>query len=88
MYQAKLRADFYDIKSVIFRILSGSLILYLLYQFCQDEKNIEDLKEVVDHGIHDLFEYGQDFMVGSNTLASTNSTVDEKTYTFAEKIKK
>ena len=49
---------------------------------------MEDIKEVVDHGIADLFEYGQEVLVGTNKLASTNSTIDEKTYTFAEKIKK
>jgi len=54
----EIREDALDIKSIIFRIASGTLIVYMGYQFCLDEKNIEDLKDLAENGLTDLFEYG------------------------------
>lgn len=65
IYSFEVRSDAADIKSIIFRIASGSLIVYMGWQFCQDEKNIEDLKDLAEHGLSDLFEYGQDFVLGN-----------------------
>ena len=65
VYSFEVRSDATDIKSIIFRLASGALIVYMGYQFCQDEKNIEDLKDLAEHGLTDLFEYGQEFMIGN-----------------------
>jgi len=40
------RDDQFNIGNLVFRILSAGLITYLVYQFFQDEKNIEDLKDI------------------------------------------
>ena len=64
------------------------------YQFCQDEKNIEDLKDLAQNGITDLFEYGQDFMLG-NALGdgkpkNDTETPEEKSFQqkYREELKK
>jgi translocation protein SEC62 len=88
----EIREDAADIRSIIFRLISGALIVYMGYQFCQDEKNIEDLKDLAENGLTDLFEYGQDFMVG-NALGdgkpkeSANNTKEEE-LTFQQKYRK
>lgn len=74
----EVREDMFDVRSIIFRLLSGSLLVYMCYQFCQDEKNIEDLKDLGKNGLTDLFEYGQEFMVGGNALGD-NSKKDNET---------
>jgi len=43
IYSFEVREDCTDIRSIVFRLISGSLIGYMVYQFCQDEKNIADL---------------------------------------------
>jgi len=48
------------------------------YQFCLDEKNIEDLKDLADNGLNDLFDYGHDFMIG-NALGDGSSSKKNKT---------
>lgn len=58
VYSFEVRDDMFEFKSVIFRILSGALIVYMCFQFCQDEKNIEDLDDLMKNGLTDLFEYG------------------------------
>jgi len=55
IYSFEVRMDFADIRSIIFRLISGSLIVYMGYQFCQDEKNMEDLKDLANNGLDDLF---------------------------------
>ena len=65
----------------------------MCYQFCQDEKNIEDLKDLAENGLTDLFEYGQEFMVGGNALGDNskkNETDDDKKReeTFQEKYRR
>lgn len=59
----------------------------MAYTFCQDEKNIEDLKDIAENGISDLFEYGQDVLMG-NSLSNGTVSDDGRAKTFAEKIKK
>ena len=84
------RDEMWDPKSIVFRILSGSMIIYMGYQFCQDEKNIEDVKELYDHGLTDLFEYGQNFVLG-NALgpgADANSTKEAPEESFQQKYRK
>ena len=68
VYSFEIRDDALDWKSIVFRLLSGAMIVYMGYQFCQDEKNIEDLKDLGKNGLSDLFEYGQEFVVGGNAL--------------------
>jgi len=34
VYSFEVREDCADVKSIIFRIASGSLIVYMMYQFC------------------------------------------------------
>ena len=83
----------WDPKSIIFRIISGSMIIYMSYQFTQDEKNIEDVKELYEHGLTDLFEYGQNFVLG-NALGPGAETGDNSTkkeepeQSFQQKYKK
>lgn len=64
IYSFEIRSDFSDFRSIIFRMISGSLIVYMGYQFCQDEKNMEDLKDLANNGLNDLFEYGLEFTTG------------------------
>ena len=91
VWSYEVRDDIFDFRSIIFRIISGSLIVYMGYQFCQDEKNLEDLKDLAENGLTDLFEYGQEFMLG-NALGDgkpkDNSTNDASQETFAEKYRR
>lgn len=64
LYSFEVRDDFGDIRSMVFRLISGCLIVYMGYQFCQDEKNMEDLKDLANNGLNDLFEYGMEFTTG------------------------
>ena len=80
LYSFEVRDDATDIRTAVLRIFSGALLVYTGYQFCQDEKNIEDLKDLYDHGLQDFFEYGQQFVVG-NALgdgSASNSTFNDK----------
>jgi hypothetical protein len=90
VWSAEIRDDMFEFRSIIFRLISGSLIVYMGYQFCLDEKNVEDLKDLAQNGISDLFEYGQDFMLG-NALGDgkpKNTTADPSQETFQEKYRK
>lgn len=90
LYSFEIREDAAEFKSIIFRLASGALIIYMGYQFCQDEKNLEDLRDLAEHGLSDLFEYGQDFMIG-NALGDgkpKNNTNEEVYETFAQKYRK
>lgn len=92
VYSFEVRSDAADVKSIIFRIASGSLIGYMAYQFCQDEKNIEDLNDLLENGITDLFDYGAEWALG-NALGDGKpregrNTTEEKFETFADKYKK
>ena len=78
VWSYEVRDDMFEFRSIIFRLISGSLIVYMGYQFCQDEKNIEDLKDLAQNGISDLFEYGQDFMLG-NALGDGKPKNDTQT---------
>lgn len=83
-----------DPKSIIFRLCSGALIAYMIYQFCQDEKNIEDLKDLGTNGLSDLFEYGQEFVIGGNALGDgkekeeTPGKNETRKESFAEKYRR
>lgn len=68
VWSYEIRDDMFDFRSIIFRLISGSMLVYMGYQFCQDEKNVEDLKDLAQNGLSDLFEYGQEFMIGGNAL--------------------
>jgi hypothetical protein len=90
LHSFEIREDATDIKSIIFRIASGSLIVYMGYQFCQDEKNLEDLRDLAEHGLSDLFEYGQEFMIG-NALGDgkpKDNTTEPENETFQQKYRK
>ena len=84
VWSAEVRDDQFEFRSMVFRLISGSLLVYMGYQFCQDEKNIDDLKDLAQNGLTDLFEYGQEFMIG-NALGDgkpKNDTKDEGPKTF------
>merc|ERR1712070_13628 len=90
LYSFEVREDQTSSAAIILRLFSGILLVYLGFQFLQDEKNLEDLAELRDHGLHDLFEYGQEFVLG-NALgdgSKKNSTFNQRTETFTEKYKK
>ena len=85
LWSFEIRGDAVDPKSIIFRLASGALIVYMGYQFCQDEKNIDDLKDLAENGLSDLFEYGQNFVVG-NALGDgkpKDNTTEEVHETFS-----
>ena len=94
VWSAETRDDMFEFRSIIFRIISGSLIVYMGYQFCLDEKNVEDLKDLAQNGISDLFDYGQDFMIGNalgdGTPKNTTDTPAEKSFQekYREELKK
>ena len=46
VWSAEVRDDMFEVRSIIFRMISGSLCVYMIYQFCQDEQNIADLKDL------------------------------------------
>jgi len=46
IYSFEVRDDMFDFRSIIFRIISGTLITYMTFQFCQDEKNWDDLVDL------------------------------------------
>jgi hypothetical protein len=93
VWSYEVREDCSDFKSIVFRIISGSLLVYMAYQFCQDEKNMEDLRDLAENGLTDLFEYGQEFMIG-NALGDgkpkdENGTASEdRPESFTEKYRK
>jgi translocation protein SEC62 len=90
VYSFEIRGDFGDIRSIIFRIISGSLIVYMGYQFCQDEKNMKDLEDLANNGLNDLFEYGLEFTTGlalSDGKDKKNSTEHEQQKSFSEKYR-
>lgn len=92
IYSFEVRDDSTDIRAILLRIFSGVLLVYTGYQFCQDEKNMEDLRDLAEHGLTDFFEYGQQFVVG-NALgdgSSTNNTWNDRqrTESFSEKYRK
>lgn len=92
LYSFEVRDDAVDPRTIILRIFSGALLVYTGYQFCQDEKNMEDLQDLYEHGLTDFFEYGQQFVVGNalgDGSASNNTWNDRaKTETFAEKYRR
>jgi len=90
VYSFEIRMDFSDVRSIIFRIISGSLLVYMGYQFCQDEKNMKDLEDLANNGLNDLFEYGLEFTTGlalSDGKDKKNSTEQEQQKTFSEKYR-
>jgi len=90
VYSFEIREDAAEARSIIFRLLSGALIVYMSYQFCQDEKNIEDLRDLAEHGLTDLFEYGQDFVMG-NALGDgkpKDNRTESEPETFQQKYRK
>jgi len=66
------------------------MIVYMGYQFCQDEKNIEDLKDLANNGLNDLFEYGMEFTTGlalSDGKDKKNSTEAPEEKSFSQKYR-
>ena len=83
------REDMMEFRSIIFRLISGSLCAYMIYQFCQDEQNIADLKDLSENGLSDLFDYGMEFVAG-NALGDgkpKNDTEAPKEKTWQEKYR-
>ena len=91
VWSYEVREDWNDFKSIIFRMVSGSLLVYMLWQFCQDEQNIADLQDLAENGLTDLFEYGAEFVIGGNALGDgkpKDNTTDTRQETFAEKTRR
>lgn len=91
VYSFEVRDDAADIRSIIFRLLSGSLIVYMSYQFCQDEKNWDDLVDLSKNGLSDFYDYGAEFVIGGNALGDNskkNETEQKKEESFHEKYKR
>ena len=44
--------------------------MFVGYQFCQDEKNLEDLKEFTTKGVSDLLDYSKEWEFGKLKLES------------------
>ena len=63
LVSVKSREDKFGVGNLVFRTMSVGFIGYMVFQFFQDEKNIEDLKDMKG-GIQDLLDYGQDFIMG------------------------
>ena len=85
------RSDFFNPISLAFRLCSASFILYLLIQFCQDEKNMEDLKEIKDQ-FYDIYEFSTDYVLGEQLGDGSKNDQQKNTKqnqeaTFTEKIK-
>ena len=84
IYSFEVRDDAVDFASIVFRLASGSLIVYMGYQFCQDEKNIADLKDLAENGISDLWDLVENYVVGnalgdgSSSKPATNTTEEVK----------
>jgi len=94
IYSFEVRDDAADVASIVFRLASGGLIVYMGYQFCQDEKNIADLKDLAENGISDLWDLGENYVVGnalgdgSTPKKDTNSTEEAKDErSFSQKYK-
>mmetsp|Transcript_11827 Transcript_11827/g.19998 ORF Transcript_11827/g.19998 Transcript_11827/m.19998 type:complete len:320 (+) Transcript_11827:3-962(+) len=61
--QYERRPDQKHTGSLIFRLTSASLIIYIIVLFFSDEKNVADLKDL-GGGLNDMLDYGHDFFVG------------------------
>jgi hypothetical protein len=77
LVSVKSRDDKFGVGNLVFRTMSVGFIGYMIFQFFQDEKNIEDLKDLKG-GIQDLLDYGQDFIMG-HQLGDGNKT-EEATF--------
>jgi len=93
LYSFETREDMFDFRSIIFRLLSGTLITYMCFQFCQDEKNWDDLVDLSQNGLSDFYDYGAEFMIGGNALGDSskkNETEEEKKNqeTFSDKYRR
>lgn len=62
---------------MIFRLFSGALIVYMSYQFLQDEKNVKDVEDLYNTGLDDLFNYGLEFVAGGNALGDSSVKKNE-----------
>lgn len=78
----EIRDDAVDIKSIVFRMSSFTLIAYMIKEFMSDEKNVQDLKDFAKTGINDLLDYGTEWIVKDNELDIGNRTQAEKDQTF------
>jgi len=73
----EVRDDQLDPRSMIFRLFSGALIVYMSYQFLQDEKNVKDVEDLYNTGLDDLFNYGLEFVAGGNALGDSSVKKNE-----------
>jgi len=78
----EIRDGAVDIKSIVFRMSSFTLIAYMINEFMSDEKNVQDLKDFAKTGINDLLDYGTEWIVKDNELDIGNRTQAEKDQTF------
>ena len=86
---AEKRSDMLDPKAIIFKFMSGALIAYSCWSFCQDEKNVKDLKDFATTGVSDLLDYGTEWITTDHQIGNMNKTESEKEKekSFDDKIK-
>ena len=63
VFSFETRSDFFNPISLMFRLMSSSFIAFLIYQFTQDEKAMQDFKEIRDH-VYDIYEFSTDVVLG------------------------
>lgn len=64
LFSFETKSDLFNPLSVLFRAISLSAIVFVGYKFCQDEKNLEDLKEFTTKGVSDLLDYSKEWDFG------------------------
>ena len=84
---AEKRSDMLDPKAIVFKVMSGALIAYSCWSFCQDEKNVKDLKDFATTGVSDFLDYGTEWITTDHQIGNVNKTSSEKEKTFDDKIK-
>lgn len=88
LLNAEKRGDFSDPKAWIFKLMSGAVIIYSCWSFCQDEKNVKDLKDFAKTGVNDLLDYGTEWISADHALEDhKNKTASAKEKSFKDKIK-
>lgn len=64
--------------AVMFRLISVSFIGYIVYTFVQDEKIVEDIKELTVKGMSDLFDYNKEWDLGKLKLNTDKKSFKDK----------
>lgn len=63
-----------DMKMFLLRIISAVSLIYLFYQFAQEQENIDSLTSFSKEGFNDLFEWGNQRFVMGRLADNKNGT--------------